>query len=83
MSQNTLTVLVGTTKGAFLLTSDPARQDWRCSAPMCDGWPINHIIGDPDSGMIWAAGGGDWHGAGVWRSADQGATWELVRLTKG
>lgn len=83
MSQNTLTVLVGTTKGAFLLTSDPARQAWRCSAPMCDGWPINHIIGGPDSGMIWAAGGSDWHGAGVWRSADQGATWELVRLTKG
>ncbi|WP_322891798.1 MULTISPECIES: exo-alpha-sialidase [unclassified Yoonia] len=83
MSQNTVTVLVGTTKGTILLSSDATRADWSCSTPLCDGWPINHVIGDPDSGMLWAGGGGDWHGAGVWRSADQGRTWELAKLTKG
>lgn len=49
-------VLVGTTKGVFLLDSDAARQDWRVTGPLCDGWPINHVIGDPATGALWAAG---------------------------
>lgn len=76
-----VTVLLGTTKGAFLVSGGPA--GWRARGPFCDGWPINHIIADPDSGTIWAGGGGDWHGAGVWRSGDGGASWALTRLTKG
>jgi photosystem II stability/assembly factor-like uncharacterized protein len=83
MMQDGVTVLVGTTKGVFLIHGDPDRQSWTCAPPQCDGWPINHVIGDPASGMIWAAGGGDWHGAGVWRSADGGQSWELTRLTTG
>jgi photosystem II stability/assembly factor-like uncharacterized protein len=41
------------------------------------------MIGDPETGTLWAGGGGDWHGAGVWRSEDGGATWKVSRLTKG
>lgn len=78
-----LTILVGTTKGAFLIHGDGARQDWRVSGPFCDGWPINHVIGDPATGTIWAGGGGDWHGAGIWRSEDGGESWSLTRLTRG
>ncbi len=77
-----ITVLVGTTKGAFLIDTDD-RRDWRLRGPLCDGWPINHVIGDPDTGTLWAAGGGDWHGAGVWRSVDRGETWELSLLANG
>ncbi|GAB1478135.1 hypothetical protein MASR2M74_06780 [Paracoccaceae bacterium] len=33
--------------------------------------------------MLWAAGGGDWHGAGVFRSTDGGATWVLSKLSNG
>jgi photosystem II stability/assembly factor-like uncharacterized protein len=51
--------------------------------PYCDGWPINHVIGDPATGALWAGGGGDWHGAGVWRSTDDGANWSLARLSAG
>jgi photosystem II stability/assembly factor-like uncharacterized protein len=80
---NGVTVLAGTTKGVFLLDSTPDRSDWDLRGPLCDGWPINHVIGDPATGQIWAAGGSDWHGAGIWRSTDNGATWTLVRLTKG
>lgn len=78
-----ITVLVGTTKGVFLLQSDEARQDWALRGPFCDGWPINHAIGDPETGTIWAAGGGEWPGAGVWRSEDHGASWTLSRLANG
>ena len=31
----------------------------------------------PVSGSIYAAAASEWHGAGVWRSADLGETWEL------
>lgn len=78
-----VTVLIGTTKGVFLLAGSAARDNWQVSGPFCDGWPINHVIGDGASGTIWAGGGDDWHGAGVWRSVDDGKNWQLTRLTSG
>lgn len=75
-------LLVGTTKGLFLLDSAD-RKVWTVTGPVCDGWPINHAVGDPKTGTIWAAGGSDWHGAGVWRSTDAGETWALARLSRG
>lgn len=83
MPARTVTLLIGTTKGVFLLSGGSARQGWAVRGPFCDGWPINHIVGDPDTGTLWAGGGGDWHGAGVWRSVDGGETWSLTRLTRG
>jgi photosystem II stability/assembly factor-like uncharacterized protein len=83
MSDGELTVLVGTTKGAFLVSGGRGRSGWAVSGPFCDGWPINHVVGDPASGTLWAGGGGDWHGAGIWRSIDGGTSWEVARLTKG
>lgn len=83
MASTDITILIGTTKGAFLLAGGDDRSGWSVTGPLCDGWPINHIIGDPISGALWAGGGGEWHGAGVWRSADGGASWELAKLTKG
>lgn len=77
------TLLIGTTKGAFLINSTEGRNGWRVTGPHCDGWPINHVIGDHENGTIWAGGGGDWSGAGVWRSDDGGESWQLARLTKG
>ena len=76
-------VLVGTTKGAFLITAGADRSGWDVKGPFCDGWPINHVVADPDTGTIWAGGGGDWHGAGIWRSNDGGNNWTLSKLTKG
>jgi hypothetical protein len=83
MNRDELTILVGTTKGAFLICGGNRREDWVVKGPFCDGWPINHVIGDAANGLLWAGGGGEWHGAGVWRSEDAGATWEVVKLTKG
>ena len=80
MSRN-VTVLVATTKGTFLVS--PAKDIWQVSGPHCGGWSINHVVGDPETGRLWAAGGGDWFGAGVWRSEDGGKSWKLAKLTKG
>ena len=78
-----VTVLAGTTKGVFLLRSQDGRQGWQVSGPHCDGWNINHVIGDPATGTLYAAGGGEFHGAGVWRSTDGGETWVLSLLANG
>lgn len=83
MSAKKTTLLIGTTKGAFLLNSGTNRSGWRASGPFCGGWTINHVIGDSESGTLWAGGGGDWSGAGVWRSDDGGENWTLSRLTRG
>ncbi len=83
MSSARMTVLVGTTKGAFLISGGDDRSGWAIEGPYCDGWPINHMIGDPKTGTLWAGGGGEWHGAGIWRSDDGGKSWKVTRLTKG
>ncbi|MEO8529711.1 MAG: sialidase family protein [Deltaproteobacteria bacterium] len=74
-------VLIGTTKGAFIARKDGV--GWKVSGPHCDGAPVNHLIGDPETGAIYAAGGGDWHGARVWSSKDQGLSWTSAQLTTG
>ncbi|MEM1382559.1 MAG: sialidase family protein [Pseudomonadota bacterium] len=79
----TVRLLVGTTKGCFILTANADRAGWSLSGPFCDGWPINHAIGRAADGMLWAAGGNDWVGAGVWRSPDGGETWSLTRFSSG
>lgn len=75
------TIFIGTTKGLFLLKSENGRDGWFLSGPHCDGWPINHALGS--DGVMLAGGGGDFPGAGIWRSADEGATWEVVKLADG
>lgn len=79
----TTTLLIGTTKGVFLIASTDGRSGWRLKGPLCEGWPINHVVGDPHTGRLWAAGGGEWHGAGVWRSEDGGERWTLAKLSTG
>lgn len=77
-----ITVLAGTTKGLFLLRGREGGP-WRVEGPHCEGWPINHAIGDPATGTLWAGGGGDWQGAGIFRSEDDGATWHRASLSDG
>lgn len=83
MSEPAFTVLVGTTKGAFAIDGTADRAGWSVRGPLCNGWSIGHVVGDPISGRLWAGGGGDFFGAGIWRSEDHGQTWELTRLTSG
>ena len=54
-------LLVGTTKVAFLIVGKVDRDDRAAKAPFRDGWPINHVVGDPEMGRLWAGGGGNWN----------------------
>jgi len=72
--KNRVEVLIGTKKGAFILESDAARDDWRVRGPFCETWPIHHVVRAPD-GALHAAGGNTWYGPSVWRSDDDGESW--------
>jgi photosystem II stability/assembly factor-like uncharacterized protein len=72
-------VLVGTRKGAFVLTADGRRTDWEVSGPHFGGWEIYHVKGSPaDPDRIFASQTSDWFGQLVQRSDDGGRTWEQM-----
>jgi photosystem II stability/assembly factor-like uncharacterized protein len=72
-------VLVGTRKGAFVLTSDGNRKDWTVAGPHFAGWEVFHVKGSPvDPNRLYAAVWTDWHGQTIHRSDDGGATWNPV-----
>ena len=72
-------VLVGTRKGAFILTSDEKRAQWDVSGPHFAGWEIYHIKGSPaDPNRLYASQSTGWFGQLIQRSDDGGTTWEPV-----
>jgi hypothetical protein len=72
-------VLVGTRKGAFILTSDGTRQTWDVNGPHFPGLEIFHVKGSPvDPQRIYASQSSGWFGQVVHRSDDGGATWSPV-----
>lgn len=69
-------VLVGTRKGAFILTSDGKRQRWDVSGPLFGGWEIYHLKGSPvDPNRIYASQNSSWFGQIIQRSDDGGKNW--------
>ncbi|PZG18351.1 hypothetical protein C1I95_13700 [Micromonospora craterilacus] len=72
-------VLVGTRKGAFVLTSDGKRDDWTVDGPHFGGWEIFHLTGSPaDPDRLYASQSGGWFGQLIQRSDDGGQTWTTV-----
>lgn len=72
-------VLVGTRKGAFILTSDGARRTWKVDGPHFPGWELYHLKGSPvDPDRIYASQSSGWFGQLVQRSDDGGTTWNAV-----
>lgn len=70
-------VLVGTRKGAFILTADGKRDKWDVSGPHFPGWEIYHVKGSKvDPNRIYASQTSGWFGQLIQRSDDGGATWE-------
>jgi BNR/Asp-box repeat. len=72
-------VLVGTRKGAFILTADGKREKWDISGPHFAGWEVYHVKGSPvDSDRIYASQSSGWFGQLIQRSNDGGKSWEPV-----
>ena len=72
-------VLVGTRKGAFILTSDENRQKWDIRGPLFPGWEIFDIKGSPaDPDRIYAAQFTEWFGQLIQRSDDGGSSWNKM-----
>ena len=72
-------VLVGTSKGGFVLASDEARRSWEVSGPWFGGWEVYHLAGSPaDPDRLYAASSLGWFGQVIQRSDDGGASWEPV-----
>ena len=76
---SSIRVLVGTRKGAFVLTSDGKRECWEISGPHFPGWEIYHLTGSPvDPNRLYLSQFTNWFGQLVQRSNDGGKTWEPV-----
>jgi hypothetical protein len=72
-------VLVGTRKGAFILTADGERDQWEVSGPHFAGWEIYHIKGSlVDTDRLYASQTSGWFGQVMQRSDNGGQTWETV-----
>jgi len=69
-------VLVGTAKGAFVLTADGERSDWKVDGPHFGGWEIYHLAGSPaDPDRLYASQSTGWFGQLIQRSDDGGRSW--------
>src|SRR5207245_1528691 len=69
-------VLVGTKKGAFILSADGARKRWKVSGPHFAGWEIYHMKGSPvNPDRIYASQTSAWFGQIIQRSDNAGKTW--------
>lgn len=72
-------LLVGTKKGAFILTADGKRKKWEVSGPHFAGFELYHLKGSPaDPDRLYASQTSGWFGQLVQRSNDGGKSWEPV-----
>ncbi len=72
-------VLVGTRKGAFILSADGSRDRWNVRGPFFAGWEVYHLKGSPaDPNRIYASQTSGWFGQVIQRSNDGGETWDAV-----
>lgn len=71
-----VTLLVGTRKGAFLLSSDAARARWTMSEPIFLGNVVHHLIADPNKPQHLLMATRTGHlGPTVFWSSDFGRNW--------
>ncbi|HEX7973379.1 MAG TPA: hypothetical protein VF498_03145, partial [Anaerolineales bacterium] len=72
-------VLVGTRKGAFILSSDARRDQWDVRGPYFAGWEIYHINASKvNPNRLYASQSSSWFGQIIQCSDDGGETWEAA-----
>src|SRR5919201_229300 len=76
-------ILVGTRKGAFILTADGKREHWDVNGPLFGGWEMYHLKGSPaDPDRLYASQSTSWFGQQIQRS-DDGQTWQELAGLRG
>nr|MBP6671152.1 exo-alpha-sialidase [Gemmatimonadales bacterium] len=66
-------LLVGTRKGAFILTADGTRQRWSVAGPHFGGWELYHLKASPARpDRMYASQSSGWFGQQIQRSDDGG-----------
>ncbi|MDQ2739319.1 MAG: exo-alpha-sialidase [Actinomycetota bacterium] len=76
---STVRLLVGTRKGAFVMTSDEKRERWEIDGPHFAGWEVYHLNASPaDPDRLYASQSSGWFGQIIQRSDDGGHTWQAV-----
>ena len=74
---NKVRVLIGTRKGAFIMSADGSRKKWKIDGPFFGGWEIYHVKGSPaDPNRLYASQTSGWFGQVIQRSDDGGRTWD-------
>jgi photosystem II stability/assembly factor-like uncharacterized protein len=69
-------LLVGTKKGAFILTSDLQRKRWNINGPLLKGAEVNDFAMDVrEEPKLFACVNSYWWGANIRMSTDMGKTW--------
>jgi hypothetical protein len=72
-------VLVGTRKGAFVLSSDGKRKRWEVDGPHFAGWEVFHVKGSAaDPNRVYTSQSSGWFGQLIQRSDDGGKSWEAM-----
>jgi photosystem II stability/assembly factor-like uncharacterized protein len=80
MKKQTVTLYVGTRKGAWRFRGDAARRTWKVEGPAFLGQVVNHIVPDPrDPKVVLMAAKPGHIGPTVFRSADAGKTWKEAK----
>lgn len=78
-SDSKILVLVGTRKGAFILSSDENRKNWDMKGPLFKGWNVMHMTYDPRDQRIHTAAVHDVYGPSTHYSDDFGESWNQAR----
>jgi photosystem II stability/assembly factor-like uncharacterized protein len=78
-TMSSVRLLIGTKKGAFILTADGKREQWEVNGPHFAGWEIYHAKGSPvQPDRLYVSQTSGWFGQTIQRSEDGGKTWEAV-----
>ena len=74
-----VTLLVGTKKGAFIIRSNEAREEWKLEGPLFKGWEVFELTSDPRVEGKWLAATGHFiYGSCVQISENGGRIWKQI-----
>jgi hypothetical protein len=77
LRKDAVLLLVGTSKGGFILRSDGRRKKWSVEGPLFKGLTLHHFTFDPrDRESLFAATYSEWWGCDIQRSRDAEKTWQ-------